>query len=69
MAMGFPDVEFVELEAGLAGDYQQVGLVCSVFPKELAEVDNLDQVQGFDYFEGVEQGDVFNLLPAKLRWV
>lgn len=45
MATGFPDVAFVKLGAGLAGDYQQVGLVCTVFPKKLAEVKYLVQVQ------------------------
>ncbi len=41
MAMGFPDVAFVKLGAGLAGDYQQVGLVCTMFPKESAVVEDL----------------------------
>ncbi len=41
MAMGFPDVAFVKLGAGLAGDYQQVGLVCIMFPKESAVVEDL----------------------------
>lgn len=75
MATGFPDVEFVKIGAVLAGDYQQVGLVCTVFPKKLAEVIYLVQVQikfsslEFDYLEGVDKGDVFNLLPSELRWV
>ncbi len=51
MAMGFPDVAFVKLGAGLAGDYQQVGLVCIMFPKESAVVEDLlspDQISSLE---------------------
>lgn len=45
---------FFKLVTGLACDYQQVGLVYIVFPKELAEVEDLDQVQiKFSTLEGL----------------
>jgi len=47
VATGFPDVEFVKTGAVLAGDFQQVGLVCTVFPPKLAEVEYLVQDQIF----------------------